>query len=143
MLVAIAGAVCFALNNVMVRVLSQVESAGTMVFTMNLIQTVLLLGPAIAVWTTPAWSHLPLILLLGLAGVITHYCMSRALALADTSVCFPLDFLRLPFVAAIAYAAWGETFSPWTAVGAAIIVGGQYYAIMRERRGQRAASAAE
>jgi drug/metabolite transporter (DMT)-like permease len=141
MLVAILGAVCFALNNVMIRVLSRIDSAGTMVFTMNLIQSVLLLGPAIYVaiyvWTTPGWSHLPLILLLGLAGVVTHYCMSRALALADTSVCFPLDFLRLPFVAAIAWLAWGETFSPWTAVGAAIIFGSSYYAIARERTAGR------
>lgn len=133
MLIAILGAVCFALNNVMIRVLSRIDSAGTMVFTMNLIQSVLLLGPAIYVWTMPGWSHLPLILLLGLAGVVTHYCMSRALALADTSVCFPLDFLRLPFVAGIAWLAWGETFSPWTAVGAAIIFGSSYYAIARER----------
>lgn len=137
MLVAILGAVCFALNNVMIRVLSRIDSAGTMVFTMNLIQSALLLGPALYVWTTPGWSHLPLILLLGLAGVVTHYCMSRALALADTSVCFPLDFLRLPFVAGIAWLAWGETFSPWTAVGAAIIFGSSYYAIARERRASK------
>lgn len=133
MFVAILGAVCFALNNVMIRVLARLEPAATMVFTMNLIQSVLLLGPALYFWTTPAWSHLPLILLLGLAGVVTHYCMSRALALADTSVCFPLDFLRLPFVAGIAWLAWGETFSPWTVVGAAIIFGGTWYAISRER----------
>ena len=137
MLVAILGAVCFSLNNVMIRVLSQIDSAGTIVFAMNLIQSVLLLGPAIYVWTTPGWSHVPMILLLGLAGVLTHYCMSRALALADTSVCFPLDFLRLPFVAGIAWLAWGETFSPWTVVGAVIIFGSTYYAIMRERRDGR------
>ena len=72
--------------------------------------------------------------MLGLSGSCTHYCLSRAMAIADTSIVLPLDFLRLPFIAIIAYMVWGETFSPWTAVGAAIIFGSSYYAIMRERR---------
>jgi drug/metabolite transporter (DMT)-like permease len=103
-----------------------------MVFMMNLMQSLMLIGPALYVWVTPELHHLPWILMLGVSGMIAHYCMSRALALADTSVCFPLDFLRLPFIALIAWLAWGETFSPWTVVGAAIIVGSQYYAIMKE-----------
>ena len=60
---------------------------------------------------------------------------SQHLQLADTSVLFPLDFLRLPFIAAIAWALWGETFSPWTALGAAIIIASSAYAIRREARG--------
>ena len=50
------------------------------------------------------------------------------------SIVLPLDFLRMPFIALIAYWVWGETFSPWTAVGAAIIFSSSYFAIMRERK---------
>ena len=134
MLIALFGAVLFSFNTVLVKILSQVEEAGTMVFVMNVIQTVVLLGPALYVWTTPEWHHVPWLLLLGLAGILTHYCLSRALAIADTSVVLPLDFLRLPFIALIAYLVWDETFSPWSALGAAIIVGSSYFAIMRVRR---------
>jgi drug/metabolite transporter (DMT)-like permease len=133
MFVVILGAVFFAIQNVYVRILSQVEGASTLVFQMNLIQSLILLGPALYVWITPSWHHLPWLAALGLAGMIAHFCMGRALGLADTSVCMPLDFLRLPFIAGTAFLVWGETFSPWSALGAVIIFGGQYYAIMRER----------
>jgi drug/metabolite transporter (DMT)-like permease len=133
-LIAIFGAVLFSLNTILVKVLSQVEEAGTMVFVMNVIQTLLLIAPTYLVWTTPQWHHLPWLLMLGLSGILAHYCLSRALAIADTSVVLPLDFLRLPFIALIAYWVWGETFSPWTAVGAVIIFGSSYFAIMKVRR---------
>ena len=79
---------------------------------MNVIQSLVLLGPALYVWTTPELHHWPWLLMLGLSGILTHYCLSRALAIADMSVVLPLDFLRLPFIALIAYWVWGETFSP-------------------------------
>lgn len=134
MLIAFGGALLFAANNVMIKVLTRTESAAAIVFAMNLIQSTVALGPAIAVWVWPEWHHAPWILGVGVAGLVVHYSMSRALALADTSVLFPLDFLRLPVIATVAFLLWGETFSPWTAVGAAIIVGSQYYAIRRESR---------
>lgn len=134
MLIAILGAVLFSCNTILVKILSEVEEASTMVFVMNVIQSLVLLGPALYVWTTPEWHHVPWLLMLGLSGILAHYCLSRALAIADTSVVLPLDFLRLPFIALIAYWVWGETFSPWSALGAVIIFGSSYFAIMKVRR---------
>ena len=88
----VLGAVFFSMNNVMVKKLSMLDSASTMVFNMNAIQVLLLAMPAYLVWTTPQWSHLPWLLGLGLSGLVTHYCRSRALAYADTSVLFPRIF---------------------------------------------------
>ncbi len=133
-LIAIFGAILFSLNSIMVKILSEVEEAGTMVFVMNFIQSLLLIVPTYSVWVTPQWHHVPWLLMLGLSGMIAHYCLCRALAIADTSIVLPLDFVRMPFIALIAYWVWGETFSPWTAVGAAIIFGSSYFAIMRERK---------
>lgn len=135
MMVAFVGAMLFAANNVMIKVLTRTDSATTIVFVMNVIQSAVALGPALAVWVWPEWRHAPLIFVLGAAGLVVHYAMSRALALADTSMLFPLDFLRLPVIAVAAYLVWGETFSPWTAFGAAIIFASSYYAIRRESRG--------
>lgn len=134
MLFVIAGAALFSINNILVKLLTRTDSATTIVFTMNAIQAVLLAGPALYFWTPPEWRHAPWILLLGLSGIAVHYCMSRALTLADTSVLFPLDFLRLPFIAVIAWALWGETFSPWTVLGATIIIASSAYAIRHEAR---------
>ena len=131
-MMVIIGAVLFSAQNVMVKVLSQSESASTMVFTMNVIQSMILLGPALYLWITPEWHHIPWILLLGLSGLTTHFCISKALVLIDTSVCFPIDFLRLPFIAVIAYLMWDETFSPWVGVGALVIFASTYFSIRRE-----------
>ena len=128
----ILGAILFSVQNVMVKVLSQTESAGTMVFTMNIIQTLVFLGPAVYLWINPEWHHLPWLMLLGLSGLTTHFCLSKALVLIDTSVCFPIDFLRLPFIAFIAYLLWDETFSSWVAVGALVIFASTYFSIRRE-----------
>ncbi len=136
-LMVILGAVFFALNNVMVKKLSMLDSASTMVFNMNSIQILILAGPAFYVWVNPEWQHIPWILGLGLSGMITHYCMSRALVCADTSVLFPLDFLRLPFIALIAWAFWGETFSSWVVLGAVIIFTSTYISARRETAGSK------
>jgi len=136
-LMVVLGAIFFALNNVMVKKLSMLDSASTMVFNMNAIQIVLLIIPALYVWVMPEWRHVPWILGLGLSGMITHYCMSRALVHADTSVLFPLDFLRLPFIAVIAWAFWGETFSAWVVAGALVIFTSTYITTRRETRGEK------
>ena len=128
------GAVLFSTNNVIVKVLSQTGSATTMVFSMNMIQTVLTSVPAFDLWTTPEWLYLPWLFLLGLAGIITHYFLTKALVLIDTSVCFPLDFWRLPFIAILAYFLWEETFSPWTVLGAGVIFSSTCYSVWRETK---------
>ena len=133
-LMVVLGAIFFSLNNVMVKKLSMVDSASTMVFNMNAIQILLLAIPAFFVWTPLEWRHLPWLLGLGLSGLVTHYCISRALAHADTSVLFPLDFLRLPVIALIAWAYWGETFSIWVIAGAIVIFTSTYLSIRRETR---------
>lgn len=131
-MMVILGAVLFSAQNVMVKVLSHTDSASTMVFTMNIVQSVLFLGPALYLWVAPEWHHVPWLLLLGLSGLTTHFCLSKALVLIDTSVCFPIDFLRLPFIAIIAYLVWDETFSPWVAVGALVIFASTYFSIRKE-----------
>lgn len=47
--------------------------------------------------------------------------MTHAFSLAEASVVAPVDFLRLPLVAAIAYLAFGEIAGPATWAGGAII----------------------
>jgi drug/metabolite transporter (DMT)-like permease len=49
-------------------------------------------------------------------------------------VAVPIDFIRLPLIAAVGAAAYGEAFDPLVLAGAAIIFAGTYYSISRERR---------
>ena len=68
-------------------------------FYMSLIQLVLGLIPAALYWNTPDLNLVPSVLVAGTMGLFTHYCLTRAMALADASVVVPLDFLRLPLIA--------------------------------------------
>jgi len=52
--------------------------------------------------------------------------MVRALAAAPASAVMPFDFLRLPFVAVIGFAMFGELSDVWVWVGAAVIFGAAY-----------------
>jgi drug/metabolite transporter (DMT)-like permease len=136
-LVAICGTFCFGSSNVMVKVLTRTDDARQVVFYMQLMQALMALGPALYVWHTPALSDLPWIALLGIGGISAHYAMTRAIALADVSVVMPVDFLRLPLTAFIAWALWRETLSPWTVIGATLIFGASWWSSRRETRAAR------
>lgn len=132
--VALLGCLFFAANNVMIKVLTRSDSALTIVFHLGLFQTLLSLPLALFAWTPLGWAELPWILLLGSAGMAAHYGISRALGLADISLVFPFDFLRMPVTSVAAWMVWGEVMSPYTWLGAAIIFGSSYWVTRRETR---------
>ncbi len=39
------------------------------------------------------------IAVVALAGTVSHYCLSKAISLADATIVMPMDFLRLPLTA--------------------------------------------
>lgn len=51
-----------------------------------------------------------------------HYCLSRALSLADAAVVMPIDYLRLPLIMLVAWWLYGEVVSLSLMLGAALIV---------------------
>ena len=57
------------------------------------------------------------------------------MALADASVVIPMEFLRLPVLAAAGYWLFNELPDQWTIVGAVIICGATYY--MTRNTGRR------
>lgn len=134
-LVVLAGGVFYALSGIFVKYLTRTDTPRIIVFYMNLIQLPIGLIPALFVWVTPSWADVPWILIWGLSGLFAHYTMARALKLADISLIYPLDFLRLPFMALIGYLFYAEALDPWIVLGAVIIFGGNYYSVRREARG--------
>ena len=56
----------------------------------------------------------------------------RAYRTADQSYVMIFDFLRLPFVAAMAFVMFGEVVDLWTWAGAALIIGSALYIARRE-----------
>ncbi|MDP6953652.1 MAG: EamA/RhaT family transporter, partial [Alphaproteobacteria bacterium] len=61
-----------------------------------------------------------------------HFCMTRALKLADATIVMPLDFLRLPLIVLVGWAFYGEMLRIEVAIGASIIIASLIYALRRE-----------
>lgn len=115
--------------------LAGTESPLAIVFYMCAVQLPMALVPALlSGWVWPSVQAWPWIMLVALCGLGAHFCMARAFKLADVSLVAPIDFLRLPLVAAIGYFAYGERLDPWVMVGAAIVVTGTWINLRSGRR---------
>jgi drug/metabolite transporter (DMT)-like permease len=131
-LLVIAGAACFSGSGVLVKYLTRTEDATMIVFYMNLLQLPLVTIPALFVWVNPGLADWPWIIAWAFAGLGAHYTMARGLRLADITLIFPLDFLRLPLIAVVGWILYAEALDPWTALGAVIIFAGNYHSIRKE-----------
>jgi drug/metabolite transporter (DMT)-like permease len=133
-LVVLASALGFAFAHVATKGLTRNNSVLKVLFWMALMQFPMGIGPAIAVWTPIegiAWLWAAAV---GASAVSAHFCLTRALSLADASVVVPMDFLRIPLIAVVSLFVFGEAIDGWVIVGAAIIFAGLYYNVRHEHR---------
>jgi len=138
----IVAAVFMACAIMTVKSLSRTENPATIVLYMNLFLAPLSLLPALFVWVWPSWAVLGYSAALGGIAALAHMALTRAYAKADASAVVPFDYARLPFVAVIAYFAFGETSDLWTWVGAGIIAASSIYIARREAQVARVRDAA-
>lgn len=123
---AALSAVFFAATSVITKRLTRVEGIVSILFWLTLMQTVL--GAVAAGYdgrmAWPTAQSAPWLVLLGLAGLMAHFCLTRALSLAPASVVVPVDFARLPVIAVVGWAVYSEAVEWTTAAGAALILCG-------------------
>lgn len=135
-LAAAASAICFATTIIMTKALTRGESIISILFWLTLIQ--FLLGCGFAAWDgvihAPDLTTLPWLILIGLCGVSAHLCLTTALSLAPASFVVPIDFARLPVIAAIGMVFYGEAIDPLVVMGAAVIFFGNWVNIRAETR---------
>ena len=132
MALPILAAIFMATAALLIKSLSNTENPNAMVFYMNLFLTPLSLIPALFVWIWPSWEVLGLMALVGGLATSSHLLLTRAYAKADASAVIPFHYMQLPFVALIAFVAFGEVPALWTLVGAAVIAGAAIYITHRE-----------
>ena len=132
---ALLSALGFAFSTyVMTRRLMRTDTPLTMLFWMVLIQTPLALLAGLDAWVWPTGWSWGWIALVGVGSLTAHYCMARALSLADANVVVPMDFFRMPLAAIVGWLAYAEIIDIWVLVGAAIIFGGNYLNVRAESR---------
>ncbi len=138
----LGAAVLMSITQTMVKMLTATEHPNAIVFWLAFLLTPLSLVPALVVWQTPTLGQLAWLLGLGALATLAHQSLTRALAASDATAVLPLDFMRLPFAAAIGYFAFAEVPDLWTWTGAAVIVLSSVYISHREARLRRARRAA-
>ncbi len=143
MAMPVIAAVFMAGSVLLVKTLSRTEDTVAMVLYMNLIMTPMSLIPALFVWEWPSWPVLGALLLIGFVATIAHLAMTKSYTLADASAVIPFDYARLPFVAFLAFFAFGELPDLWTWVGAGIIAASAIYIARREAKLARERTASE
>lgn len=131
-LVMLFGSLCFAIQFIGTKRLSSTESPMAVLFWMSVIQTPVCLAAALPGWTAPGTADLPWILGIGVGSFTAHYCMMRAMKLADAMVVVPVDFFRLPLIAVVGAVFYAEPFDPAVILGAAMIVAGVWFSLVME-----------
>jgi drug/metabolite transporter (DMT)-like permease len=141
---AALAALGFAGSAVWTRLLTRNESAVSIVFWLVVMQSVL--GLVTAGWdgqiAWPSAAGWPWLWVVAVAGLVAHYCLTRALALAPATVVIPIDFARLPVTAMVGLWLYAEPLDPFVGLGAAIIFAAAWGSIRAESRANRDRSAA-
>lgn len=133
-LVALAAALLFACSVTLTKFITRRDTALTVIFMMFSMQTVMGLLPTLYTWVTPppdAWKWIAIV---ATTGTFSHYCLSRAISLADATIVTPMDFLRLPLTALAGYFLYNEGIDIWSVAGALLILAANTINLLKARQ---------
>ncbi len=134
---AALAAVCFATTSIFTKRLTRDVSLTGILFWLVVIQA--MMGLAVAGYDgqiqAPSSAIWPWLLWIGLAGLIAHFCLTKALSIAPASTVVPLDFARLPLIAVVGAVYYGEALDIYVFAGAALIFAANYLNIRYSQSG--------
>ena len=134
MLIAVISAFMTGLVSIQIKQLSALEPADRIVFYTTLIWVPMSLIPALLVWRWPQGIVWLWVIAAGVLGTGGHMLWTRALKLGDASLLTPITFVQVLVVGLYGWLLFDETIDRYTALGAAIILGSNYYIALREAR---------
>ncbi len=123
----------YAITMITTKQLTMTETTFGIVFWMAVIQFPLsLIGSDIGVFVHFETRHILPALGVGTAGLTSHYCLSNAFRSGDATLVVPLDFMRIPLIAVVGWAFYGERLDIFVLIGALIIVSGVLWNLRSE-----------
>jgi drug/metabolite transporter (DMT)-like permease len=123
----------YAITMITTKKLTMTETTFGIVFWMAVIQFPLSLvgsDPTMFLHFEPR--HILPALGVGTAGLTSHYCLSTAFRSGDATLVVPLDFMRIPLIAVVGWAFYGERLDIFVLLGALIIVSGVLWNLRSE-----------
>ena len=129
----LAAAFGYAITMIATKKLTMSETTFGIVFWMAVIQFPLsLFGSDLAVFLHLESRHILPAFGVGTAGLTSHYCLSNAFRAGDATLVVPLDFMRIPLIAAVGWAFYGERLDIFVLIGALIIIAGVLWNLRAE-----------
>jgi drug/metabolite transporter (DMT)-like permease len=123
----------YAITMIATKKLTMTETTFGIVFWMAVIQFPLsLIGSDPSVFLHFEMRHILPAAGVGTAGLSSHYCLSNAFRSGDATLVVPLDFMRIPLIAVVGWAFYGESLDIFVLLGALIIVSGVIWNLRSE-----------
>jgi len=127
-------AVAHSVNGLLVKKMTAKESANAIVAWMVILIVPITIVPAILVWEWPGPETWIYLWLLAIFGTLGHLCFTRAFALAEITSLQPLEFIKLPMTALVAWLIFSEVPGYWTWIGGIVIFSSTIYITQREAK---------
>ncbi|WP_380052313.1 DMT family transporter [Falsihalocynthiibacter sp. SS001] len=135
-ILAAVAAICFATTNLLTRRLTRTQSITAILFYLTVLQAIF--GIVMSAYdgevAVPSMGLWPYVVAVGVAGLMAHLCLTRALSLAPAAAVMPIDFARLPVIAIVGYVLYNESIDIYAMIGAMIIFGANYLNVVHEAK---------
>ena len=117
---------------IFVKKLSATDSSLTIIFYHLLFMTPVFFILSLFFWETISLYQLLIFTLIGLGGLLSHWCLAQAFKLSDTTFVMPLQFTKLIWASLIGLFMFAEQPDIWTWIGGLIIFISVVYITYRE-----------
>ena len=123
----------YAITMIATKKLTATEPTFGIIFWMAAIQFPLsLIGSDPTVYLHLEARHILPAIGVGVAGLTSHFCLSNAFRAGDATLVVPLDFMRIPLIAVVGWALYGERLDFFVLFGALIIIAGVLWNLRAE-----------
>ena len=128
----LVSAILLAVSKLLTKRVVQTDSTLSTVFYLNVVMCATALVPTIMVWQAPSPGQYLWFAALGVVGGLAHWCLTRAVRLADLTALQPFEFTALIWAAGLGYVLYAEIPTTQLFVGGAIIIASASYIAHRE-----------
>lgn len=139
----IAAACCafgFAGATICTKLLTRTETTTSILFWLTILQAIfgLICAGMDGEMTLPVGDELIYVTIIGLCGLMAHFCITSALHAAPATVVMPLEFLRLPLVTVVGFLLYNEQLEWAVFAGAGIVLFANILNLRAEARAVKA-----
>ena len=138
---AASSAIFFAFTLMLTRKLTRTETIACILFWLTFLQAIMgvIASGYDGAVTLPTSQTIPWLAVIGLAGLLAHFCITNALAIAPATIVVPFDFVRLPVIFVVGWLLYDEALDIWVATGALVIFAAIYLNVWSQTRMNRVA----